>query len=291
MNAEYLKAKESVDGRSLNRSVAAAARRGIMRDKTPTRILELGCGTGAMLRHWLGGGWEGEVEYTGIDHDPTLLNAALEAFAEWAEEPGRRMQGEHKLVSERWSATVALQRSDAYEFLQDSSDQWDLILAHAFLDLVDLPVILQPLLTALAPSGLFYFSMSFDGTTLLLPQIEHELDEKIVKLYHASMDHPDAPAAHSQTGRHLLKLLPELGAEILASGPSDWFLYPKHRSYRKGEATFLRTILGFIEGELTDHPALKPSDFKRWLRRRHEQLRRGELLFIARQIDVAGRMS
>ena len=38
------------------------------------------------------------------------------------------------------------------------------------------------------PGGLFLFSITFDGLTVLEPEIDRDLDRRIVEQYHATMD-------------------------------------------------------------------------------------------------------
>ena len=70
----------------------------------------------------------------------------------------------------------------------ENRHRFDLIIAHALLDLLHLPAALPVLLQMVRPAGLFYFSINFDGATLFLPEIDPELDAQIEALYHRSMD-------------------------------------------------------------------------------------------------------
>jgi len=56
---------------------------------------------------------------------------------------------------------------------------WDLLMAQAFLDLVDVPTTLPALLSLLRPGGLFYCPITFDGGTVFQPEIDPELDVAI----------------------------------------------------------------------------------------------------------------
>jgi len=45
--------------------------------------------------------------------------------------------------------------------------KWDVLIAHAFLDLMDISAPLPMLLSLLKPGGLFYSTIQFDGATVL----------------------------------------------------------------------------------------------------------------------------
>ena len=64
-----------------------------------------------------------------------------------------------------------MRTADLYEFAarEENRQRFDLLIAHALLDLLHLPAALPSLLGMLRPGGLFYFSINFDGASLFLP--------------------------------------------------------------------------------------------------------------------------
>jgi len=82
------------------------------------------------------------------------------------------------------------------------------LLAHALLDLMDLPSLLPLLWRLLKPGGLAYFTLNFDAGTVFLPE-RPELDEDfLLDRYHASMDNrtiQGRPGGSSRTGRSFWK--------------------------------------------------------------------------------------
>ena len=60
--------------------------------------------------------------------------------------------------------------------------------------------------------------------------------------------------------------------------------------YPADEAYFLRFILHFFEESLTGHPRLDADVFAIWLKERHAQIERGELVYIAHQMDFLARL-
>lgn len=273
----YLAVKQTVDDRALNTHVYETLRAEL--PLGPLDVLEVGAGTGAMLDRLVARGLlAAGGRYTAVDADPANVAAALERYS-------RRTSP----VSVSWEA------ADVYDFVRRKRGRraWDLLIAHAFLDLVDAPRLLPELLALLRPGGLFYFTINFDGLTILEPPVDPGFDEQVIDLYHRTMDERTAdgrPAGDSRSGRHLLWQLPAAGAEILAAGASDWVVVPSRGGYAADEADFLRAILGFFEQSLSGRPELNPARLAGWLARRRAQIEAGELIYVAHQIDVCGRV-
>ena len=273
----YLAVKQTVDDRALNTHVYETLRAEL--PPGPLDVLEVGAGTGAMLDRLVARGLlAAGGRYTAVDADPANVAAALERYS-------RRTSP----LSVSWEA------ADVYDFARRKRGRraWDLLIAHAFLDLVDAPRLLPELLALLRPGGLFYFTINFDGLTILEPPVDPGFDEQVIDLYHRTMDERTAdgrPAGDSRSGRHLLWQLPAAGAEILAAGASDWVVVPSRGGYAADEADFLRAILGFFEQSLSGRPELNPARLAGWLARRRAQIEAGELIYVAHQMDVCGRV-
>lgn len=293
--SRYLSAKKTVDDRCLNRWVyqqlqsAVAARE----PSRPLSILEIGCGIGTMIERLWDWNLTPTATYTAIDREAGLIVRAQDRLSEfaqrrhlvWQEKDGEMCwQGEGKL----WSVRLKVQ--DLFDLLvtRPQSHTFDLLIAHAVLDLLDLEECLPRLLALLRPGGLYYFTLNFDGVTIFQPALEEEFEAAIIELYHLDMD--KRLGGHSQTGRRLLEALQRYGCHILAAGSSDWLVWPTPSgSYPADEAFFLQCILDFIAAVLEKHPDLKQKHCHSWLARRRAQIAAGELIFLAHQIDVCGR--
>lgn len=272
----YLAAKQPIDDRSLNRGVYEELVAQL--PLGPLEILEIGAGTGTMIDRLdaLGllarGG-----RYTAVDADPANIAAARARLA-GAELP----------------VTVELVAADVFDFVQrEGVRRWDLLIANAFLDLTDGPRLLPQLFQMLSPGGYFYFTINFDGLTILEPPLDPEFDEKVISLYHQTMDErrvAGRATGGSRAGRALLSQIPAAGGEILAAGSSDWVVLPHQNRYPGDEAYFLHHILHFFEESLTGRPELEPEQLAVWLARRHAQVEAGELILIAHQLDICGRV-
>jgi len=278
----YLAAKTTVDDRALNRHVWETLRASLPPADAPLRILEIGGGIGTMLERMVGWGLfdgrTGPIRYTILDSDPANTATAQ-----------ARLGGADLPVD------LGIVTGDVLDYANNATHhgQADLIIAHAFLDLLDLPTALPRLVGLLRPGGLIYATINFDGMTLFEPTVDPILDQQIEDLYHASMDArmtDGRPSGDSRTGRHLFGHLRGAGVDVVAAGSSDWVVHAgPDGSYPAEEATFLRAILGFFAESLGDHPDLDAGKLAEWLQKRHDQIDRGELVYIAHQLDFLGR--
>jgi SAM-dependent methyltransferase len=297
----YLAAKKPIDDRSLNQHVwraltdqLAARRTGDRR----LRVLEIGAGSGTMIERMLAAGILHGVDYTAVDLWPEGVNAIPARLAAWANTQAwtnTQSDGAVVLAPPNGAGDVQVRtiNADALSFAADAANHgvYDLLVAHAVLDLFDIREATLSLLRTLRADGLCYFSVNFDGITAFLPSLNRALDDQIEQLYHRSMDEritDGKPSGDHRAGRHLLALLQQIGVDVLAAGSSDWVVHSRGGQYPGDEAYFLRHILYFVETTLTGHPELDAPSFAQWIAERKQQIERGELIYIAHQIDVLG---
>lgn len=298
----YLAAKQAIDDRSLNRHVWDALGQILVADGDHLRILEIGAGSGAMLERLLNSGRLRAANYTAVDVWGEGLSEIPARLKGWAAHHGWQWQtahnGAHLLPpnaaqGERISVTTVQANALDYARHPIVRGSYDLLVAHAVLDLLDLPTALPILLGMLKPGGCCYFSLNFDGITSFLPVLDRPLDDLIEHLYHRSMDErriDGKPSGDHRSGRHLLAQLQTLGVDLLAAGSSDWIVHAVEGRYRGDEAYFLHHILHFVESSLNHNPRLPAAALTDWLRQRRAQIDRGELIYMAHQIDVLGRI-
>jgi hypothetical protein len=161
------------------------------------------------------------------------------------------------------------------------------LIANAFLDLFPVSESLLKLLSL--TKDLAWLTINFDGVTIFEPTIDAELDEKIERLYHQTIDiRPNG--GDSKSGRHLFGHLKTTGVTILAAGASDWVVYGQGGKYNENEGYFLNCILAFFEESLTGHDDLNAGEFADWIKKRRAQIERGELIYVAHQMDFLARI-
>jgi len=290
----YLAAKRSVDDRALHRGVLDGFRRQLQTvAHRPLRVLELGAGLGNMVTRL----WDLELirdaHYTLLDRDAESLREAAVQLTAWGDTVGD-LQGDVGLVRLRADAgelEVTFADAELFGYLRDCPPAtFDVVLAHAVLDLVDVPSLLPLLWRAVTPGALAWLTINFDGETILLPELP--LDREIMHLYHRSMDLrviDGRAAGHSKTGRRLLEQLPASGATVIDAGCSDWVVRPACGGYPEDESYFLHHIVHTIDTELRAHKELDPARFAAWVKARHTQIEAGQLVYIAHQLDMLAR--
>jgi SAM-dependent methyltransferase len=256
-------------------------------------MLEVGAGIGGMIERLLERLEVGEVHYFALDSDPAHRAEAARRLQAWAD--GRTADWA-ATDDAHWTIVAPAGRVDIHWATASMFDDgipagpFDVVLAHAFLDLVDLDRALSRLMPQLGPGGLLYLTLNFDGLTAFLPEIEVSLDQAIVDAYHGTMDERrdgTAPSGDSRTGRRLLTELPRHGAEVLAAGASDWVIFPQGNAYPEGESQVLYRIIDLVEGALKGNTAVPADQLATWIARRRRQVR--PVIRFAHQLDVLAR--
>ncbi|WP_276300146.1 class I SAM-dependent methyltransferase [Halorussus lipolyticus] len=297
----YLSAKRTVDDRALNQRVEARLadelrERARRPDCDDLRVLEVGAGIGATLTRFLSRPWlPDRVRYTVLDLREENVSAARERLPAWAaprgyavRRAGDRHAGNRFLVGRgRRRVEVEFRTGDAFDFLAETGREFDLVVAHAFVDLVDPADALAAFRGVLAPGGVIYCPITFDGGTIFESGgggadsgPDSAFEERVVSAFH---DHIDA-GGDSRAGRHLLSLAPEEGA-VLAVGGSDWVVRPREDGYPADEAYFLDCIVEMVGGAVEDE-GLDSDRLDRWTDRRRDQIESAELVYCTHQLDL-----
>ncbi len=285
----YLLSKQSVDDRALNKDVLVTLKANLPQE--PFTITEVGGGIGTMLARLLR--WEviSHVDYTLVDEMAENIAFARTWLPEWASEKGLSVEeigkNELHIFDTQHDISVKLVQADVFHFIKQQPMPADLLIAHAFLDLLPMPESLPKLFTL--TKNMAWLTVNFDGVTSLEPVIDPELDAEIERLYHKTMDTRPS-GGDSRSGRHLFGHLKQVEAEIVSAGASDWVVYPVDGQYPADEAYFIQFILHFFEESLGNLPELDKTAFANWLQKRQEQVKRGELVYIAHQMDLLARV-
>ena len=297
----YLAAKKSVDDRALNRHVWHSLAQAMSQAPWdgPVRVLEIGAGIGTMVERLVEWDLLRRATYTAIDADAEAIAECRRRLPAWMAERGFNVRQETAAQQRFWGdgreVAVKTEAIDLQRWVGRSYGRrtWDLVIAHAVLDLLDIPTTLPSLMALLRPRGLCYFTIAFDGATILQPAIDPVLDVQIETLYHQTMDLRRI-AGHrsgdSCTGRHLFGHLRAAGVEILDAGSSDWVIFAGPQGYPSDEAYFLHFIIHTIGAALEGHPELDPVRLTHWITQRHAQIEAGTLVYIAHQLDFLGRV-
>lgn len=296
----YLSAKKTVDDRALNKAVWERLKREVhsRSSREPLNVLEIGAGIGTMIERVLEWGLLGSANYLALDAMAENIEEAAARVPAIAADLGfqvERAQEGYRFEKGATRMALSLKATDVFDFIAEQPRRpgWDLLIANAFLDLVDVPKALPRMLSLLKPGGLFYFTITFDGATILEPQLDQDLDARIEALYHETMDKRivrGQQSGDSRTGRHFFQHVRSIGAQLLDAGSSDWVVFGGPEGYEADEAFFLHFIIDTMALALEITQKLDSRALQGWARRRHQQIEEGTLVYIAHQMDFLGQV-
>ena len=268
ISQRYLEAKRTVDDRALNGRVLARLSVELEARDAPS-LVDVGAGIGIGLERYLELGLPAPRDYTAVDESASFLEIA-----------------EHRLRDRVHGRFIT---STLEDFASNPSERgrFDLVLAHAFLDIVELGPSLQALIGLARPGGLLYFPITFDGETIFEPA--HSSDDEVLEQYHETIGRggrggrggsgASGGSGGSKTGRRLFHALASHPVDVLEIGSSDWIIHATEGRYPAEEAFFLGHILEMIEGAVGGEVATD------WASARRRELEKGRLLYIAHQVD------
>ncbi|GAB4224026.1 MAG: methyltransferase domain-containing protein [Spirochaetales bacterium] len=243
----------------------------------PVRILDLGTGTGSMVRRLaerLGESRIGKFHILGIDSSEQSLAEARE-----------RTQGipgavEIEFAKADWP--------EAGNHLEDHS--FHAVTALSFMDLVPLQEAVETLGTLLPHRGLFYSALNYDGKTGLLPLMEEDrFEQEVLAWYDESMEQRrfrGKETGGSRCGSRLYSSLVQSGQfQVHSIGASDWCLLPGMIPQKRYTA-FLGWILGRIYAEARESGHFEGRKLEEWFRFRRRQLETNILGLVVHQVDI-----
>lgn len=154
---------------------------------------------------------------------------------------------------DRTRLEITLEQADALTLEATA----DVVIAAAFLDLVDADAAVPALEAMLEDGGLLYAPITYDGGTGFAPR--DPLDSHLEQAYHRHMDeHRDG--GRSDAGRHLLTELPARDWTVLESGGSNWIVRPSaDNGYPDANGSSLNTF-----------SRLSMTPLRRWSQRRRQ---------------------
>lgn len=199
-SADWLALRAEADSRARSRELEERLAASLPRDRA-LRVLDLGAGTGANLRH-LSPMLPGQQHWRIVDNDPVLL--AHVSLAEG-------------VVVE----TVAADLLGDLEDLFDPAP--DLVTASAFFDLAGAAVADRIVAATVTAGAVFLAVLSYDGREVWHPA--HPLDEAVLAAFHADQrrDKGLGTALGPDATGHLARAFEAAGYSV-AERPSDWVL-------------------------------------------------------------------
>ena len=152
-----------------------------------------------MVERLLDWGLLTRAAYTGIDREAGLIRAAAERLHGYAAARQASLieasGGVMRFSTPAQDVRITLEAADLFDFLDREPEKstWDLLVAHAFLDLIDLAAALPRLLSLLLPADYSISASILTGPPSSSPPIDPDLDARIEALYHRTMDTAPLP--------------------------------------------------------------------------------------------------
>ncbi len=292
---DYLEAKMEVDERSRNGAVLRTFKKLFLKKNNPV-IVDLGTGTGMMIRRLLLLPLRGNVALYGVDNDPGCCTAALHHVKKALLRLDYSVKSRNDHISAEKQGThlrVHIVQSD----ILDPSFPDTLGIAHAqcitanaFMDLVPLKEGMEHIFELLEEGGILYSTINYDGSTTLLPQWRNQdFEQSLFALYDKSMDERlihGHRTGGSRTGSLIFSAAQEVGLHVADFGISDWEVFPKKGRYKKGEKYFLKSIVSLIYQEVGKSDQLDHRELNAWYTERLQQSDLNALTLITHQTDI-----
>jgi SAM-dependent methyltransferase len=261
----YLRAKRSVDDRAMNLRVWARLGRELEAFHE-IDVLDAGAGVGT--------GAERMIDWNLIRPGGRMRYCALEPRTDLLEEARRA------LTPLPLECDFVASELEEFASRADRGERFDVLVAHAVLDILDLERGLEALTRLLRRGGLLYLPITFDGHSSFQPARRE--DEAILSAYHETMPR------RGGTGRLLYHAVRRRGLEVLEMGSSDWIVHPVDGAYPGDEAFFLRIILATVEGAVRGRVPAEALD--PWVFERKRQVEEAELVYCAHGLDLLARL-
>jgi len=293
---EYLEAKYALDNRSFNPAVRGAFL-SALKQYTQLSGLDVGTGTGAMLRRVIDANLRFPLKLTGVDCQKDLLALARTKISQQLENQGFSVNSDGNEVRCKGNdreVHVSFECGYLDAFFSDIPQQaFDLITTHAVMDLLPLLPTLEKFAAHLTDSGLLYSTINYDGDTSLLPVYDDpKFERQLLYNYNASMEKRQIfgeLTGGAYAGRRIHTALSKTGFKVIAVGSSDWNITPLDGTYRDQDAICLVALLDMIRGENVACANVDASALIEWHEQRLYELEQGNLGMIVHQLDIFAR--
>jgi len=258
--------------------------------------VDLGTGTGMMMRKLLHIPLHGNVSFYGVDNDPGCCTAALDHVENALLSLHYTVRTRNDHISAEKHDThlrVHIVQSDILDpslpdILEIAHAQC--ITANAFMDLVPLRDGMERIFELLEEGGILYSTINYDGSTTLLPQWRNQpFEQSLFALYDKSMDERmihGCRTGGSRTGSLIFSAAQEAGLHVADFGCSDWQVFPKKGRYKRGEKYFLKSIVSLIYQEVGKTDQVDHRELHEWYTDRLRQSDLNTLTLITHQTDI-----
>jgi SAM-dependent methyltransferase len=253
-SADWLALREPADHRSRNAELAGRVGSRFA-ERDVIRVVDLGSGTGSNLRATaplLGK----RQEWTLVDYDAGLLEAAAKVLSGWADE-ARAIGDDLVLVKGEATIGVKFRVVDLNRDLDTVlAGKPDLVTASALFDLIS-DAWMKRFAAALKAAGsAFYTVLTYNGEDQFIP--EHPFDFGVIRAFgmHQRRDKGFGPAAGPEAAATLVAALRREGYSV-DTGNSPWILKPS-------DAELIRALLNGIVQAVTETGFIADNGLADW---------------------------
>lgn len=254
-SADWLALREPADHRSRHVELASRVQTRLAGSEV-VRVVDLGSGTGSNLRATvplLGN----QQEWTLVDYDAGLLEAAAKVLSAWADE-ARAIGDDLVLVKGEATIGVKFRVVDLNRDLESVlAAKPDLVTASALFDLIS-EAWMKRFATALKAAGsAFYTVLTYNGEDQFIP--EHPFDFGVIRAFamHQRRDKGFGPAAGPEAATALIAALREAGYAV-ESGNSPWIL-------KRSDAELVRALVSGIAKAVEETGFIAENGLADWL--------------------------
>jgi SAM-dependent methyltransferase len=222
-SADWLALREPADHRSRSAELLATLATRVEGCDT-LRITDLGCGTGSNLRATAPALGPNQ-EWTLVDYDPALLQAAAKVLTEWADE-AKAIGDNLVLVKDGKNIGVTFRIADLNKDLEQViSGEIDIVTASALFDLISEPWMRRFVKALKTTPAIFYTVLTYNGEDDLIPA--HPFDWGMLNAFkiHQKRDKGFGPAEGPLAAATLARILREEGYGT-ETADTPWVLKP-----------------------------------------------------------------
>ena len=112
---------------------------------------------------------------------------AREILINWGIDQGYQVEEDQDkgidFIKGNLKVRVFLEAIDIYSFVDRGNQIYDIVIAHAFLDLMDAKKALGDLFSIMKPGGLFYFTLNYDGMLVFEPVVNPDYQPRILNIF------------------------------------------------------------------------------------------------------------